>query len=237
MSARRSEAAGDPDAPRRAWRWDRRRAAWVPDGDWGGDHGLEVVKRGRDPKWRAMAKRVGCVAARGTADEAKAALEAWLDTVSAPREAPKRVVGDPLPEPVAGGVVRRFIAGEQVFMIALDPGLDILAIEDAIRRRMLGEAAPRREHDGFDGKLSDVERNSVAADVEDPHRRRTSRLAWESRGRQFDVVVPPGQGLRVVVDRGLSAGALMCWAVELDPPRARRRVSRVEIRVHYDVDE
>ena len=183
MSARRSEAAGDPDAPRRAWRLDRRRAWWVPDGDWGGDHQLVVVKRGRDPKWYARARRVGCVAARDTADQAKSALEAWLDMVSAPRE------------------------------------------------------APRREHDGFDGKLSDVERGSAAADAEDPHHRRVSRLAWESRDRKFDVVVPPGQGLRVVVDRGLSAGALMCWAVELDPLRARRRVSRIELRVHYDADE
>jgi len=209
----------------------------VPDGDWGGDHQLVVMKRGRGQKWRAWARRVGCVAARDTAGEAKSALEAWLDKVSAPREAPARVVGDPLPEPVAGGVVRRFLAGEQVFMIALDPGLDVLAIEDAIRRRMLGEAAPRREHDGADGKLSDVERGSVAVDAEDPHHRRVSRLIWESRDRQFDVVVPPGQGLRVVVDRGLSAGALLCWAVELDPLRARRRVSRIEIRVHYDADE
>lgn len=155
----------------------------MPDGDWGGDHQMVVMKRGRDPLWYARARRVGCVAAWGTAGEAKAALEAWLDMVSAPRE------------------------------------------------------APRREHDGFDGELSDVARGSSAIDADDPHHRRVSRLAWESCDRKFDVVVPPGQGLRVVVDRGLSAGALMCWAVELDPPGARRRVSRVEIRVHYDVDE
>jgi len=82
-AAARAEHAADPERePRHPWRWDRSRAWWVPAGDWAGDHGIVVMKRGRDPKWYARAKRVGVVAATDTADQAKVALEGWVAMMS-----------------------------------------------------------------------------------------------------------------------------------------------------------
>lgn len=292
MSARRSESAGDPDAPRRVWRWDRRRAWWVPDGDWGGDHNMVVMKRGRDPLWRAMARRVGCVAACDTADQAKSALEAWLDGVTSRRlrrevaQLPENELREMLAEARAGDPsrlqrsvalddaigstatiswlvqscrghdgsdgrradLREALAAAKVVRAGVERRLRATvereteleeefedAAEDIRETLAAGTVAPKRERDGSDGVLSDVAR---AAWTEDPpDGRRVSRFVWSSRGNSFDLIVPPGGGLRWIVSRGPEAGAIMCWPVELDSAGRRRRVSRIELRVHYDVEE